>query len=109
MTIIAVVVVVLLAAGIGLTLVRIVRGPSTLDRIIGTDVLLAIILGAIATQAAYTRDASALPILLGMSLLGAVGSIAVGRFLDPASRVAPSAAVREERPEHQPSDRKDQS
>lgn len=102
MTIIAVVVVVLLAAGIGLTLVRIVRGPSTLDRIVGTDVLLAIILGAIAAEAAYTRDATGLPIMLGLGLLGAIGSVAVGRFVDPASREPRPAAAHDEPPEDQP-------
>jgi len=86
MTIIAVVVTVLLAAGIGLALIRIVRGPSTLDRIVGTDVVLAIALSAIASEAAYTRDATGLPILLGLALLGAIGSIAVGRFVDPAAQ-----------------------
>jgi multicomponent Na+:H+ antiporter subunit F len=86
MTVVAVTVAVLLAVGIGLALTRIVRGPSTLDRIVATDVLLAITAGAIATEAAYTRDATGLPILLGLALLGAVGSIAVGRFADPAAQ-----------------------
>lgn len=86
MTFIAVAVTVLLAAGIGLALIRIVRGPSTLDRIVGTDVVLAIALSAIASEAAYTRDATGLPILLGLALLGAIGSIAVGRFVDPAAQ-----------------------
>ena len=83
MTIVAVAVTVLLAAGILMAVIRIVRGPSTLDRIVATDVLLAITTGAIATEAAYTRDATGLPILLGLALLGAVGSITVGRFIDP--------------------------
>ncbi|WP_430782875.1 monovalent cation/H+ antiporter complex subunit F [Actinoplanes sp. G11-F43] len=88
MIVIAVVVAVFLAAAAGMALVRIIRGPSTLDRIVGTDVLLAITVGAIATEVAYSRDATGLPILLGLSLLGAVGSIAVARFADPAARRA---------------------
>ncbi|NLE21679.1 MAG: cation:proton antiporter [Actinobacteria bacterium] len=109
MTIIAVIVVVLLAAAIGLTLVRIVRGPSTLDRIVGTDVLLAITLGAIATEAAYTRDATGLPIMIGLALLGAIGSIAVGRFVDPAARVSQAASAGDEHPENRVPDREGQS
>lgn len=108
MTIIAVATAVLLAAGIGLALIRIVRGPSTLDRIVGTDVLLAITLGAIATEAAYTRDATGLPILLGLALLGAIGSVAVGRFVDPAARVPRPASAHDERWEDRPFDREDQ-
>lgn len=93
MIVIAVVAAVFLAAAAGMALVRIVRGPSTLDRIVATDVLLAITVCAIATEAAYSRDATGLPILLGLSLLGAVGSIAVARFADPAARRADDPAV----------------
>ncbi|HWS38382.1 MAG TPA: monovalent cation/H+ antiporter complex subunit F [Actinoplanes sp.] len=93
MIVIAVVAAVFLAAAAGMALVRIVRGPSTLDRIVATDVLLAITVCAIATEAAYSRDATGLPILLGLSLLGAVGSIAVARFADPAAKRATDPAV----------------
>lgn len=87
MIIIAGTVAVLLAVGFGSALIRIVRGPSSLDRIVANDALLAITVGAIATEAAYTRDATGLPILLGLALLGPIASIAVGRFADPASPV----------------------
>jgi multicomponent Na+:H+ antiporter subunit F len=40
---------------------------------------------AIATEAAYTRDATSLPILVGLSILGFIGSVSVGRFA-PRSR-----------------------
>ncbi|MFC4066356.1 monovalent cation/H+ antiporter complex subunit F [Actinoplanes subglobosus] len=86
MNVVAIVAAVFLAAAAGMALVRIIRGPSTLDRIVGTDVLLAITVCAIATEAAYSRDATGLPILLGLSLLGAAGSVAVARFADPAAR-----------------------
>jgi multicomponent Na+:H+ antiporter subunit F len=91
MTVVAAIAAVFLAAAAGMALVRIVRGPSTLDRIVGTDVLLAITVCAIATEAAYSRDATGLPILLGLSLLGAAGSVAVARFADPAAR--PGASI----------------
>ncbi len=108
MTIIAFAVTALLGAGIGLTLIRIVRGPSTLDRIIGMDVLLAVTLGAIAAEAAYTRDSTGLPIMLGIALLGAIGSIAVGRFVDPAAR-DPRQASSDERPQDRSFERDDRS
>jgi multicomponent Na+:H+ antiporter subunit F len=85
MIVVAVTVTVLLAAATMLVLVRLVRGPSTLDRIVAVDVLLAIVICAIATEAAYTRDATSLPILVGLSILGFVGSVGVGRFA-PRSR-----------------------
>ncbi|MEU8659022.1 monovalent cation/H+ antiporter complex subunit F [Actinoplanes philippinensis] len=90
MIVVAAIAAVFLAAAAGMALVRIIRGPSTLDRIVGTDVLLAITVCAIATEAAYSRDATGLPILLGLSLLGAAGSVAVARFADPVARPSPA-------------------
>jgi multicomponent Na+:H+ antiporter subunit F len=71
---------VMLAAATALTLFRIIRGPSTLDRIIATDVLLAVIVTTIAALAAYRRDATALPVLVVLSVLGFTGSVSVARF-----------------------------
>ncbi|RLK23912.1 multisubunit sodium/proton antiporter MrpF subunit [Micromonospora sp. M71_S20] len=70
----------LLAVAVGLTLVRIIRGPSILDRAVATDVLLAVVVAAIATEAAYSRDATALPVLVVLAILGFVGSVSVARF-----------------------------
>ena len=88
MTVVAVVVTVLLAIGAGLTMVRIVRGPSTLDRIVATDVLLAIVVVAVACTVALTRDATALPILAVLSILGFTGSVSVARFATRKARDA---------------------
>ena len=85
MIVVAVTVTALLAAATMLVLIRLVRGPSTLDRIVAVDVLLAIVICAIATEAAYTRDATSLPLLVGLSILGFIGSVSVGRFA-PRSR-----------------------
>ena len=90
MTAVAVVVTVLLAAGSALTVVRIVRGPTILDRIVGTDVLLAIIVVGLACQAAISQDATALPILAVLSVLGFTGSVSVARFA--TRRAAPSSS-----------------
>jgi multicomponent Na+:H+ antiporter subunit F len=79
-TVVAVLVTVLLTAGAVLALIRLVRGPSVLDRIVATDVLLAIVMVAIAAEAAYSRDATALPILVVLSVLGFIGSVSVARF-----------------------------
>jgi len=80
MIVVGIVVSVLLATATALTLLRIVRGPSTLDRIIATDVLLAIIVTTVAALAAYRRDATALPALVVLSVLGFTGSVSVARF-----------------------------
>jgi len=80
MTIVSVAVTVLLAVAGVLALVRIIRGPSVLDRILATDVLLAVVVAAVAAEAAYTQDATALPVLVVLSVLGFTGSVSVARF-----------------------------
>ncbi|MEG3636947.1 monovalent cation/H+ antiporter complex subunit F [Micromonospora palythoicola] len=98
MSAVAVIVTVLLAVAGGLTLTRIIRGPSILDRAVATDVLLAVIVAAIATEAAYSRDATALPVLVVLAVLGFVGSVSVARFAarrDDTSTSGPSDGSRE--------------
>jgi multicomponent Na+:H+ antiporter subunit F len=80
MSLVAIAVSLLLTAGAGLTVLRVIRGPSMLDRIVATDVLLAIVVVALASLAAFTRDATALPILAVLSILGFTGSVSVARF-----------------------------
>ncbi|MFC4060573.1 monovalent cation/H+ antiporter complex subunit F [Planomonospora corallina] len=80
MTIVIITVVTLLAVAGMLTLARIVHGPSVLDRIVATDVLLAVIVATIAADAAYSRDATALPVLVVLSILGFTGAVSVARF-----------------------------
>lgn len=87
MIVVAVFVTALLSVAALLALTRIVRGPSLLDRVIATDVLLAVIMGAVGTEAAINRHATTLPILVVLAILGFVGSIGVVQF----------AAAREQR------------
>ncbi|MFI7429375.1 monovalent cation/H+ antiporter complex subunit F [Micromonospora sp. NPDC049836] len=63
-----------------LALARIYRGPSLLDRIVGADLLLSTMLGAVGAEAAINRHAATLPVLVVLSLLGFVGSVALVRF-----------------------------
>jgi multicomponent Na+:H+ antiporter subunit F len=84
--VVGVIVSVLLFAAASLVLLRIVRGPTTLDRIVAIDVLLAVVVCAIAAEAAYTRDATALPILVVLSILGFIGSVSVARFAPRSGR-----------------------
>lgn len=80
MIVVAVIVTALLSVAALLALTRIVRGPSLLDRVIATDVLLAVIMGAVGTEAAINRHATTLPILVVLAILGFVGSVGVVQF-----------------------------
>ena len=79
-TLLAVVLTVLLSATALLALARIYRGPSLLDRVVGADLLLSTMLGAVGAEAAVNRHATTLPVLVVLSLLGFVGSVAMVRF-----------------------------
>ncbi|MER7167330.1 monovalent cation/H+ antiporter complex subunit F [Micromonospora sp. NPDC000207] len=80
MTVVAVIVTVLLAVAGGLTMFRMLRGPSILDRAVATDVLLAVMVAGIAAEAAYSKDSTALPVLVVLAILGFIGSVSVARF-----------------------------
>jgi multicomponent Na+:H+ antiporter subunit F len=71
----------LLGGGAVLTLVRVVRGPSLLDRVVGTETLLAIIAAGIAVHAALARQPSFVPVLVVVALLGFLGAVAVARYV----------------------------
>ncbi|RZU74091.1 MULTISPECIES: monovalent cation/H+ antiporter complex subunit F [Micromonospora] len=79
-TLLAVVLTVLLSVTALLALARIYRGPSLLDRVVAADLLLSIMLGAVGAEAAVNRHATTLPVLVVLSLLGFVGSVAMVRF-----------------------------
>ncbi|MEH1054082.1 monovalent cation/H+ antiporter complex subunit F [Micromonospora sp. CPCC 206171] len=78
--VLTVVLTVLLSVTALLALARIYRGPSLLDRVIAADLLLAIMLGAVGAEAAVNRHGTTLPVLVVLSLLGFVGSVALVRF-----------------------------
>jgi len=71
----------LLAVSAALTLVRITRGPSVLDRVVATDVLVSIVVCALGAYAALTEAWTTLPLLISLSLVGFLGSVAVARFV----------------------------
>ena len=69
-----------LAAAMALTLIRMTRGPSTLDRVVAADVVVAVVIAALAMEAALNHHTSTIPIMLVLSLLGFAGSLSMARF-----------------------------
>lgn len=67
-------------------LVRIVRGPTMLDRTLASDVFVAATLGAIGVEAAVNQHTSTLPILMSLSLIAFMGSVAIARYSVPDQR-----------------------
>lgn len=81
MTVVIVVAGVLFGAGAVASLWRIIRGPSALDRIIASDVLIATAMCAIGAQMAISGHTDSLPVLLVLALFTVVGSVSVARFI----------------------------
>ncbi|MCC9144664.1 MULTISPECIES: monovalent cation/H+ antiporter complex subunit F [unclassified Arthrobacter] len=70
----------LAVAGAG-AIYRIARGPSILDRVLATDVLLAIVGAALAVDMIVYRNLDYLALLVAISLIGFIGSVTVARFV----------------------------
>lgn len=81
MQIVAVIAGVLFGAGALSALYRIVRGPTVLDRVIASDVLVATVICALGAEMAFNRHTDTLPVLLVLALFAVLGSLSVARFL----------------------------
>jgi multicomponent Na+:H+ antiporter subunit F len=72
---------VLLTIAMGLTVVRLVRGPTLADRILALDLLTTLAIGYIATFAVRTGFALYLDIAIAIGLVGFLSTIAFARYL----------------------------
>ena len=79
--IVAVIAGVMFAVTALLAVYRIVVGPSVLDRVIASDVLVATVICALAAEMALNRHTDTLPVLLVLSLFAVLGSLSAARFL----------------------------
>lgn len=86
MTVVFVIVLAMLAAAGALTVVRLLRGPDTLDRIAALDVFVVLIVAGAAVYVAYYRDGSNIPLLTAVALLGFVGSATAARLAERRER-----------------------
>jgi multicomponent Na+:H+ antiporter subunit F len=72
---------VMFGAGAIAALVRLIKGPSILDRALATDVLLAIAICGLGAEMAINRHTDTLVVLLVLAMFAIVGSIAIARFV----------------------------
>jgi multicomponent Na+:H+ antiporter subunit F len=64
-----------------LAVIRVVRGPSVLDRIVAADVLVATIICGMGADMAVNRHTASLPVALILALFAVFGSISVAKFM----------------------------
>jgi multicomponent Na+:H+ antiporter subunit F len=79
-TVLAITAVILSLAAAG-AIIRIARGPSLLDRVLASDVLLAILGAALCIDMAVNRHLNNLMLLVALSIIGFIGSVTVARFV----------------------------
>lgn len=80
MTTVAIICAVLLGLTGVLCIIRIVLGPTMLDRTVAADVFVAACIGAIGIEAAIGQHRNTLPILLALALVAFLGSVSVARY-----------------------------
>lgn len=74
---------VMLVAAATVTMFRLLAGPSTLDRLVAVDTLVAVTMCGIGTWAAFSLDTTVTYGLAALSLISFVGSVSVARFRVP--------------------------
>ena len=62
------------------TVARMVIGPTMLDRVVALEVLVAIVATSFGVIVATSGNATLLPVLAVLTLLGFVGAVSVARF-----------------------------
>lgn len=70
-----------LAMSAVLVLIRMARGPSTLDRVVAADVILAVAIAGVGLEAAANRHTTTLPVIVVLSLLGFASALSMARFV----------------------------
>lgn len=83
MTIVWTAAAVMLSAAAAITMVRMLLGPTTLDRLVALDTLVAVTLCAIGAWAGFSRDTTVTYSLTALALITFVGSVSVARFRVP--------------------------
>jgi multicomponent Na+:H+ antiporter subunit F len=80
-SVVLIVIYIVFAVAAILTMWRIVRGPSILDRAIASDVLLTELMCVLGAEMAINQHTRTLPVLLIIAAVGVFGSISIARFV----------------------------
>jgi multicomponent Na+:H+ antiporter subunit F len=81
MTALWIVILVVFAVAALLALVRIIVGPSILDRAVAADVLLTEVMCILGAEMVINHHTRTLPVLLIIAAVGVFGSISIARFV----------------------------
>ncbi|MCH6468846.1 monovalent cation/H+ antiporter complex subunit F [Sinomonas terrae] len=66
--------------------VRMIKGPALLDRVLAADVLLVVLASGLIVNMAVSRNTNNLALVVAITLIGFVGSVTVARFVQDRRR-----------------------
>ncbi len=84
-----------------LLLYRVVVGPSLVDRVIASDVMLTTLIIVVGTEMAINGHTRTIPLMVVLAVIGILGSVSVARFVTrptAASEAAEAAAAQGKAP-----------
>ncbi|BCT77733.1 hypothetical protein SCMU_35750 [Sinomonas cyclohexanicum] len=67
-------------------IIRMIKGPALLDRVLAADVLLAVVAAALAIDMAANRHTNHMALIVAITLIGFIGSVTVARFVQERRR-----------------------
>lgn len=84
---------VLLAISAVLAVIRMVRGPSVLDRIMASDVVVTVLLLTMGVEMVIDANLRTLPVMLALAATASISTIAVARYASrrSAAQSSPSS------------------
>lgn len=86
---------VLFAAAAVLILIRIVRGPTILDRMIASDVLLTTLILVVGAEMVVNGHTRTVPIMLVLAAVAIFATVAVARYVTKQDRAVDEPATEE--------------
>lgn len=87
-----------------LVLWRMATGPTSLDRIVASDVMVGIVIASVGLYSVIAHNSTGLPILLGLSLVGFSGAVGVARLIASPSTIQRRFDRRQARQEEESND-----
>ncbi len=75
-----------LAVALLLSVVRLVRGPSLMDRVVALELLAGLVVGVIAVYAIGTDDPDLLDVAITLALVAFLGAVALARYAERSVR-----------------------
>lgn len=74
----------MLTAAAGLLVIRMTVGPTILDRSMSLDVMMSVLVCAVALKTIWREDVWSVPMLLVLASVGFVGAVSIARFASRA-------------------------